>query len=135
MALDKPQGLDGLLTQKIAYLNQRQAVLAENVANADTPGYKAHDLTPFTFDDALKQTSVGMTITDPRHIIPASMAGVNGQSTKVKTLETLPDGNSVDLESEMMKVGETAVDYQAITSIYKKVSGWFNIALKGTSSS
>jgi flagellar basal-body rod protein FlgB len=130
----KAPNLDTLLKERIIYLNQRQSVLAENVANADTPGYKTRDLTPFTFDDALKQADVGMTVTDPRHIIPASMSGVNGKTTKVKTIETLPDGNSVDLEGEMMKVSETSVDYQTVTSIYKSISEWFNLALKGTTS-
>lgn len=130
----KSSGLMALLTSKIAYLNQRQGVLAENVANADTPGFKARDLEPFTFDSALKQASFEMVTDDPRHIIPASMSGVNAKSTKIKTNETLPSGNSVDLEQEMMKVSQNSVDYQTATSIYKSVTEWFNIALKGSSS-
>jgi flagellar basal-body rod protein FlgB len=128
----KSLGLMALLTSKIAYLNQMQGVLAENVANADTPGFKARDLTPFTFDSALKQASFEMVTDDPRHITPASMSGVNAKSTKVKTNETLPSGNSVDLEQEMMKVSQNSVDYQTVTSIYKSIGQWFNIALKGT---
>src|ERR1700722_5472657 len=104
-------GLMGLLAQKMAYLNQRQAVLAENVANSDTPGYKARDLTPFTFGDALKQASIGMKVTDPHHITPASMSGVNAKTIKTESTETLPNGNSVDLEQQMMEVSKTAVDY------------------------
>lgn len=127
---DRP-GLIGLLTQKMSYLNQRQSVLAENVANADTPGFKARDVVPFTFGDTLKQVSVGISVTDPRHIIPASMAGVNSKTIKSKTIETLPSGNSVDLEQEMMKVSQTSVDYQTVTSIYKSVLSLFRIALKG----
>ena len=129
----KSVNLDALLKEKISYLNQRQAVLAENVANADTPGFKARDLTPFTFDSALKQASFEMTTTDPHHIIPASMSGVNNKSVKIKTNETLPSGNSVDLEQEMMKVSSNSVDYQTVTSIYKSIGEWFNIALKGSS--
>src|ERR1700733_14327509 len=70
-------GLMSLLAQKMAYLNQKQSVHAENVANASTPGYKALEVKPFTFDAALKQASAGMMITDPRHITPASLSGVN----------------------------------------------------------
>jgi flagellar basal-body rod protein FlgB len=128
-------GLMGLLMQKMAYLNQRQSVLAENVANADTPGYKARDLTAFSFGDAMKQANIGMATTDARHIIPASMAGVNAKTTKSKTFETTPTGNSVDVESQMMEVSKTAVEYKEITSIYHKIAGLFNIALKGSSSS
>jgi len=119
-----------LLTQKMNYLNQRSSVLSENVANANTPAYKAKDLTPFTFGDALNQ-SFGMNVTDPKHLIPASMAGVNNKTMKTKSFETVPSGNSVDLEQQMMQVSETSVNYQLITGIYKQVTGWFRIAVKG----
>ncbi|MFY9288136.1 MAG: flagellar basal body rod protein FlgB [Alphaproteobacteria bacterium] len=125
-------GLLDLLKQKMSYLNQRQAVLAENVANSSTPGYKARDLSPFSFGDALKQANVGMHVTNSNHIIPASMAGVNAKSIKAKTYETMPSGNSVNVEDEMMKVSKTAVDYKEVSSIYKKISGMLKIALKGS---
>lgn len=125
--------LDALLAQKMSYLNKRQSVLAENVANADTPGYKAKDLAPFTFGEALKQASMGMATTDVRHIVPASMAGVNEKTIKAKTYETTLSGNSVDLESQMMEVSKTGIEYNEITSIMRKIDKWFNIALKGNS--
>lgn len=125
-------GLMGLLMQKMAYLNQRQSVLAENVANANTPGYKTRDLTPFTFGDAMKQANIGMATTDSRHIIPASMAGVNAKSVKAQVYDTAPNGNSVDVEGQMMEVSKTAVEYKEITSLYHKIASLFNIALKGS---
>ncbi|MDR3450020.1 MAG: flagellar basal body rod protein FlgB [Alphaproteobacteria bacterium] len=127
-------GLIDLLTTKLTYLNQRQAVLAENVANADTPGYKELDVKPFTFGDALKQADVGMTVTDPRHIVPASMAGVNAKTIEVKDTETLANGNSVDIESQMMEVSKNNVDYQTMTAVYHKMTGLFKIAIKGSAS-
>ncbi len=125
-------GLHELLKERMAYLNQRQAVLAENVANADTPGYKARDLAPFSFGDAMKQ-AIGMSVTNPNHIIPASMAGANARSIKEDSIEVLPTGNSVDLEQQMMDVSKTAVDYQGMTSIYKSIGNMLKIALKGSS--
>lgn len=119
-----------LLTQKMNYLNQRSSVLAENVANANTPTYKAKDLEAFTFGKALNE--VGFKTTDPKHIIPASMAGVNAKSVNAKSYETLPSGNSVDLEQQMLQVSENSVNYQLITNIYKQVTGWFRTAVKGT---
>jgi flagellar basal-body rod protein FlgB len=133
--MDSSTDLNALLSQKMAYLNQRQSVLAENVANADTPGYKARDLTPFSFGSTLKQALIGMITTDPRHIVPASMSGVNAKTTKIKTAETTLSGNSVDVENQMMEVSKTAVEYKEVTSIYHKIGALFNIALKGTSSS
>jgi len=124
--------LNTLLVQRMAYLNQRQSVLAENVANTDTPGYKARDLAPISFGDALKQASIGMAVTDPHHIVPPSMAGVNIKTIKAESSETLPNGNNVDVEQQMMEVSKTAVDYQGITSIYKAIGELFNLALKGS---
>ena len=130
--LDNGSGLFSLLVQKMAYLNQRQAVLSQNVANSSTPNYKARDLTPFTFGDALKQANVGMTVTNSNHIVPASMAGVNAKSVRAKTYETTLSGNSVDVADQMMEVSKTAIDYKEMTAIYRKMVGLFKIALKGS---
>lgn len=121
-----------LLVQKMAYLNRKQALHAQNIANANTPGYKARELAPFTFNDALKQAGVGMAVTDPRHIVPASMAGTNAASSKVRSYEVSPDKNAVDVEQEALKVSTTGIEYQMVTSIFHKVAGFFKIALKGS---
>ena len=126
-------GLFDLLTQKMSYLTQKQAVLAENVANADTPKYKQLELKPFSFGDALKQASDTMAATDPRHILPATMAGANAQTVKSKDTEELPSGNTVDIERQMMEVSKTSVDYQTMTSIYHKMIGLIKISVKGSS--
>lgn len=130
--MDNGSGLMSLLVQKMAYLNQRQAVLSQNVANSSTPNYKARDLTPFTFGDALKQANVGMATTNPNHIVPASMAGVNAKSVRAKTYETTLSGNSVDMAGQMMEVSKTAIEYKEMTSIYKKITALFKIALRGS---
>jgi flagellar basal-body rod protein FlgB len=126
-------GLFDLLTQKMSYLNQKQAVIAENVANVDTPGYKQLELKAFSFGDALKQAGSSMATTDPRHIVPASMAGTNAQTVKSKDTEVLPSGNTVDIEQQMAEVSKTSVDYQTMTAIYHKMTGLFKIAIKGSS--
>jgi len=129
--MDSSSGLIEILRQKMSYLNQRQAVLAQNVANADTPGYKSRDLAPFTFGDALKQANMNIATTDSRHIIPASMAGVNAKTVKTKGYETVPSGNTVDVEGQMMEVSKTAIEYKEITSLYRKMTGLLKIALRG----
>jgi flagellar basal-body rod protein FlgB len=125
-------GLFDLLTQKMSYLNQKQAVIAENVANVDTPNYKQLELKQFSFGTALKQAASSMTTTDPRHIIPASMAGTNAQTVKSKDTEILPSGNTVDIEQQMAEVSKTSIDYQTMTGIYRKMTGLFRIAIKGS---
>ncbi|MDD5586745.1 MAG: flagellar basal body rod protein FlgB [Alphaproteobacteria bacterium] len=122
-------GLIRLMTERMSYLGQRQAVLAQNVANANTPKYKAKDIAPFSFNDALKEAGSGMYITDSRHIVPASMAGVNAATKKARTYETVPSGNSVEIEQQMMEVSKTAIDYQAVSGLYRKVIGLFRTAI------
>lgn len=122
-------GLMRMMTDKMSYLSQRQAVLAQNVANANTPGYKAKDLAPLTFDDALQKASDGMTVTNANHILPASMAGVNASTKRARTYETVPSGNSVEIEQQMMEVSKTAVDYQSAAAIYHKIMGLFRTAI------
>jgi flagellar basal-body rod protein FlgB len=133
MSSTTPNLID-ILVQKMSYLNQKQAVLAENVANVDTPGYKQLDVKPFTFGDAMRHASIGMATTDPHHMIPASLAGVNAQTFQTKDGEVLPSGNTVDIEQQMMEVSKTASDYQAAASMYHKMIGLMKIAIKGSSS-
>jgi flagellar basal-body rod protein FlgB len=123
-------GLMDLLVRKMSYLNQKQVVHAENVANANTPGYRVREVAPFSFGDALKQAGVGMTVTDPRHIVPASMAGANAITVKTKGSS---DKNALDVEQQSMQVSQTGAEYQLVTSIYHKIAGLFKIALKGSS--
>ena len=112
-------GLMALLAHKRVYDNQKASVLAQNVANSSVPRYKQRDVVGFeTFEATLKKTSTaGMMATDPRHIIPASMAGVNASTVKADSIETLPSGNNVDLEQQMAEVSQTAIDYQLQSSI------------------
>jgi flagellar basal-body rod protein FlgB len=133
MSSNSIAGIFDALSSKMSYLNQKQSVLAENVANADTPGYKQVALQTFTFGEALKQANIGMTVTNPAHIVPASMAGVNAKTMVDKKATVQPNGNSVDVEGQMMEVSKTAVDYQAMTSIYRKVTALLKTAIKGNS--
>ncbi len=113
-------GILRLISSKMAYLGQKQAVHAENVANASTPAYKAKEIAPFTFESALREARSGMAVTDARHIVPASMAGVHAGTKKADSFETVPSGNSVDLEQQMMEVAKTTMDYQASAAVYNK---------------
>lgn len=125
-------GLMSLLTQRMSYLTQKEAVHAQNVSNANTPGYKARDIAPFNFNDALKQANVGMEVTDPRHIVPASLQGVNASTVKIKNYDVTPNGNDVDSEQETMKVSQTNIQYQLVTTLYHKFTGLLRLAIKGS---
>jgi flagellar basal-body rod protein FlgB len=100
----QPLALFSLASQEAGWLSTRQATIASNVANANSPGYRAQDVQPFSA--VLSHLQLPMATTAPGHIQPASLAG---DRTKVKTSDSwdvVHSGNSVNLEQEMMKAGE-----------------------------
>jgi flagellar basal-body rod protein FlgB len=114
-----------MLRMRMDWSQVRQKVLAENVANSDTPEYHARDLAPLKFPDPTQVssspvTNVALAVTEGGH-----MAGFGGESpdfpTQNKTgYEVRPAGTAVSLEDEMMKVAANQMDYQAATAIYTR---------------
>jgi len=117
------------LAKKMAWLSDRQAVLAQNVANADTPGYTAHDLKPLDFKAMVDKAAgkVSLAATEPGHIAPKSAQGDFPQE-KLKGESSL-NGNRVSLEEEMLKVSQTANDYALTASLYKAQVGLIKTVL------
>jgi flagellar basal-body rod protein FlgB len=99
------------------WLAVRQATVSGNIANANTPGYKASDVEPFV--NVLDKTQLTMAATDRGHL------GVDGsavRATKVKKSESwdiMHSGNSVSLEQEMAKAGDVNREHSLNTSIVK----------------
>ena len=121
--------LFSMLKTRMYWLNERQKVLAENVANADTPGFRGRDLKQLDFHEALRSTGdVKLATTAPGHI-----GGSSGTSQFPMDnrggFETTPRGNAVVLEDEMMKVAQTQMDYQAATALYSRSLGLIKTAL------
>ncbi|MGH6872104.1 MAG: flagellar basal body rod protein FlgB [Rhizomicrobium sp.] len=122
----------GMLRQRMEWLNARQGVLSQNVANSDTPGFMARDVKPMDFEDILKgetRTSPGLTITDPRHIAiaPDTMQGF--EDTDSPDTESNPTGNTVSLEQEMIKVADTQGQFAAASNLYAKAMGMLRTAI------
>ncbi|MBI4920644.1 MAG: flagellar basal body rod protein FlgB [Devosia nanyangense] len=108
------------LAEKMRWHQARQGVLAENIANADTPGYAERDLKAFSFDDQMKSlATVSMTATSPGQI-SISSGGVDGFGTESRSFEVSPSGNGVTVEDEMMKVAANDIDYQTVTALYTR---------------
>ena len=65
-----------MISRRMTWLNQRQKVLAQNIANADTPGYRPQDLVPVDFSKLAAQAerTVSLAATNPRHIRPRDTA-------------------------------------------------------------
>lgn len=120
------------LKTKMAWLNERQSVLAQNVANADTPDYRARDLKPLDFKTMVAGSAPGVRLatTDPRHIAMGTDGDATGfKADPSKSLEVSPSGNGVSLEEQMMKVSETRVSYEMALNLYQKQVGMLRTAL------
>ena len=117
---------------KMKWHQQRQGILAENIANADTPGYIERDLDPFSVDDANTPRSLAMvsvTNTSPLHIAISSDDGSGPFGAQSAPFEIRPSGNGVTLEDEMMKVSGNDMDYQTVTALYTRSMAILKTAL------
>lgn len=127
----KNQPLFKMITERMSYLGQRQKVLAQNVANANTPGYQARDLKPLNFKDqvANEMRRVTPVATQANHLPPVTPSERYAVQKERRPYETALDKNGVVLEEQAMKVSQTAVDYQASTALYRKYIGLFKTVI------
>lgn len=130
MAIDDLPML-AMLRTKMQWHQERQRVLAENVSNSDTPGFKPRDLVEPKFGDLMSapaRPTFGMTRTDAGHI-QASGVSESFDSSSKNAYQTRPAGNAVSLEEEMMKVSNNQMDYAAVTSLYSRSLGLIKTAI------
>jgi len=131
MELDKI-ALFGLVKKRLSWLAQRQEVLAKNIANSDTPGYKPRDLKAFDFQRLVSREvgRVTLDVTNRAHVGggPERSADFADERTR-DPYESAPAGNAVILEEQMMKVGETTMNYRLTTELYKKHLNMIRTAL------
>ena len=118
-----------MLRERMQWQQARQQLLAENVANADTPDYQAKDLAPLDFSNELSAASVTLDRTNPGHIVAAS-GGSQFASDESGHYEITPRGNSVSHEDEMMKVAANQMDYEAATELYTHSLNLIKLAVK-----
>lgn len=112
-------GFFELAGKRMDYLSQRQKLIAENVVNANTPEYQAHDLKPFDkVMDGLRPVSVERT--SPMHLASTRPAAPYPETGKDGLWESTPSGNAVSLEQEMMKGGETRDAFSLTTSLMER---------------
>jgi len=126
----------GFMEQGLRLRSQRQQVLATNIANVDTPNYKAQD---FDFKAAMKSAlssvgpSSGMVATNSRHIGGAS---VGSSATQVQTqprkqLQNNADGNTVDMNVETVQFTENALQYETLVSMINGQFKSLNSVIQG----
>ncbi|WP_316860034.1 flagellar basal body rod protein FlgB [uncultured Cohaesibacter sp.] len=124
--------LFSMLRSKMHWHQARQKVLAENVANADSPNYDAKDLKAFDVDtmvDRRQTPGLETRLTSSQHLKGRAIFP-NGMDWEQKSdgFEVTPEGNNVSLEEQMMKVTANQMDYQAVASLYSKGLGMIRTA-------
>ena len=127
--------LFSMLRSRLGYLAERQRLIAENVANADTPNYVPRDLRPFTLPQAstlatsaAANAAAGRTgggFDGPRGAARQMSGGSRSRTSAWQPVdapdsETTMNGNRVVLEEQMMHMSETRIEFDAAIGFYQK---------------
>ncbi len=119
-----------LASRRLEWLGESQRVVSENVANADTPGFRAQTTSDFS-EMVSGATTAGLSVTDPQHIQGTTSSG------PVRTLEdpnawsTTIDGNSVVLEQQAIRASELTGSYQLAATLYRKGHEFLRLSVSG----
>jgi len=128
-------GLFGALKAKMDFLGQRHGLLAQNIANADTPGYRPKDLVEVDFSQFFPKpgavkSSLTVAATNEGHIDNTGDTQQMLKARKGKDMyEVAPTGNAVILEEQLMKSSQNVMDYNLMVNVYQKQVGMIRTAL------
>jgi flagellar basal-body rod protein FlgB len=118
-----------MLRTKLHWNQERQHLLAENVANADTPEFKPGDLAPAKFDAGSPGVApLTLLRTNPAHLATSDGAAAFALG-RGGEFEVVPTGNAVTLEDQMLKVAANQMDFQAATTLYTRGLGLIKTAI------
>lgn len=126
------------VAEAMRHLSERQRVVAQNIANADTPGYRARDVEAPDFSQLVEAAGGGTgapSVARPQVRLTSGMSalGASTPSSGVvfdrNTSETKPDGNNVTLEDQLLRMGQIQADFTALSGIYRKQMGLLRSAL------
>lgn len=121
--------------QKMDWISQRQKVIAENIANANTPRYKSKDIEAFTVQSKASQAlrNKGLVRTHKAHMNPVVSSENLFHISKIRsTLESSLDENNVILEDEMEKIGGLNSRYSTAANLFQKNVSMIRMAIKGS---
>ena len=112
-----PVHLFGVLSQHNRWLSLRQATIAGNIANANTPGYKGFDVEPF--EKAMEQAQLAMAKSDPQHMMPAGSSDRAPNLQSGQPWEITESGNGISLENELIKSSDISRAYRLNAGVMK----------------
>ncbi len=131
------------IRMRMHWLNRNQQVLSQNIANADTPGYKAKELERPDFAALVAATErrarhaaradgpppVTLRATSPLHFGTGASLEDGPRVKTVRAEEVQPNGNDVDLERQLLEVSKTQMDYGLMVNLYRKQVSLLKMAL------
>lgn len=122
--------LFSMMKTKMAHLSERQDVLAQNIANVDTPAYRPKDVKELDFKNMVQVESrrLQLRATSPSHQKPKETLPEFRVEKQKKNYDMSPMKNRVIVEEQMMKVAETKLQYDMTTNLYKKMADMFKTA-------
>lgn len=137
MSNSTPAVVQGVV-QAMRHLQDRQRVVAQNIANADTPGYRAREVEAPDFSSLVEATggSGAPSVARPQVRLTSGMAGLGASAPSGggvvldhNVSETKPDGNNVTLEDQLLHMGQIQADFTALSGLYRKQMGLLRTAL------
>jgi len=115
----------GVLEEAMRFRVARAAVLAGNIANADTPGYRRLDL---RFDEALSRAEARLVRTDPAHLAGGARAGAPWRLEQGPR-GTRPDRNGVDFEQELIAMQRNAGAFTDMAAVLARLQALVRTAI------
>jgi flagellar basal-body rod protein FlgB len=99
-------------------LSKRQQVVASNIANIDTPGYKTKDISFYaTMEELLPEPPSSASGLRPEQMQEWTFAPSEPEVFEVSGLPMRPDQNNVDIDRELLKLGETSFGYNMMAQL------------------
>ncbi len=135
MPISGPPVINGIV-QAMKHLSERQRVIAQNIANSETPGFKARDVAEPNFQSMLPGEQGKPAVARPQVTLTSGMTALGARQTMsgniifdADTAETKPDGNNVTLEDQLLKMGQIQADFATMTGLYRKQMGLLKSAI------
>jgi flagellar basal-body rod protein FlgB len=132
--MNTPPILAGI-RERMQNLSERQRVVATNIANSETPGYKAREVSEPNFAALVGGSGMiaapRVQLTDRMKSLGAIQPIGTGLILDKDITETKPDGNNVTLEDQLLKMGEIQADFTAMTGLYRKQMSMLKTAVGG----
>lgn len=132
--MNTPPILAGI-RERMQNLSERQRTVATNLANSETPGYKAREVSEPNFASLIGGSGMvaapRVQLTDRMKSLGAIQPIGSGMILDKDITETKPDGNNVTLEDQLLKMGEIQADFSAMTGLYRKQMAMLRTAVGG----